>query len=325
MNESPIFIVGCPRSGTTLLRNLLRSHPRVTFPAESHFIPAFYRGYGDPHSDREAIDLARRILGLEWIRRWNLTLDPVAFARDRSFRQVISRLYEAWARQENKPRWGDKTPHYVTDIGALVELFPAGKVIHIVRDGRDVALSWLKTDFEPRNLFTAAHAWNRYVRAGRAAGAALPRDTYLEIKYESLLRQPVDTMRAVCAFIDEPFTDAVLRPRPLPGILRPALFGKRTLVIASQSELVSTNQAKWKTELAAADRVLFESVAGELLTALGYETEAVRRPISALEQVAWRVHDNFWWAMARLNTQGNHRWLMTDWQIRRARRRARRR
>jgi len=136
---SPIFIVGCARSGTTLLRDLLRAHPRLTFPIESHFIPAFGKAYGDPRSAREAIRLARRILNFGWVRPWGLPLAPEDFADCRSYRQVVCRLFEAWARQENKPRWGDKTPRYVLWIPELVALFPGAKIIHIYRDGRDVA------------------------------------------------------------------------------------------------------------------------------------------------------------------------------------------
>jgi hypothetical protein len=196
MNDAPIFIVGCPRSGTTLLRDLLRSHPRLTFPPESHFLPAFYRGYGDPRSEREAVALARRILRLEWIRLWRLPLTAAEFAADRSFRDVLVRLYGAWAGREHKARWGDKTPHYVTAIPTLREIFPAGQIIHIVRDGRDVALSWLRTGLEPRNLFVAARLWKQYVSAGRAAGVGLPRAAYLEVRYEALLSAPADTRRA---------------------------------------------------------------------------------------------------------------------------------
>jgi len=196
-SDSPIFIVGCPRSGTALLRNLLRSHPHLAFPTESHFIPAYYRGYGDPRSAREARRLAESILRLYWVRIWKLSLRPGDFADCRSFREVVCRLFETFARQQGKRRWGDKTPHYVAQIPVLLELFPAAKILQIIRDGRDVALSWLKTRMEPRNLYTAARMWRELVRAGREAGARLPRETYLEVRYERLLAEPEQTMREV--------------------------------------------------------------------------------------------------------------------------------
>jgi hypothetical protein len=89
MSDSPIFIVGCPRSGTNLLRDLLRSHPHLAFPDESHFIPEFYSGYGDPKNEHEARSLAARILNLHWVQAWRLELDLSLFANDRSYRRMF--------------------------------------------------------------------------------------------------------------------------------------------------------------------------------------------------------------------------------------------
>lgn len=325
MTASPIFIVGCPRSGTTLLRDLLRSHPRLTFPPESHFIPAFYRGYGDPGSAKEAVDLATRLLRLEWIRQWDIALTPGDFVEDRSFDAVVCRLFDAWARTENKPRWGDKTPHYIQNILTLVELFPSARVIHIVRDGRDVALSWLKAGFEPRNLYTAATLWKRYVSTGRRAGMMLPLATYLEVRYESMLGAPADTMRAVCDFVGESYTDAVLTQSPILRVLRPKRLGKPRPAEQPIAQATPASVARWKTAMSAGDQLVFESVAGDLLATLDYETAGVTRPISRVERLGWKLHHTFWWVLERLNLKGFHRWFLTDLAMRRAHARARRR
>ena len=139
-----------------------------------------------------------------------MSLQAADFAECRSFREVVCRLFEAWARQEKKRRWGDKTPHYVTEMPVLLELFPKAKAIHIFRDGRDVALSRLPVRMEPRNLYTAARRWKTWVSAGRRFGASLPRESYLEIRYETLLEQPSETMQAVCAFSDVAAASPVL-------------------------------------------------------------------------------------------------------------------
>ncbi len=323
MTSSPIFIVGCPRSGTTLLRNLLRSHPQLTFPSESHFIPWFYRAYGHPRTERDAVALAARILRLQWVRQWHIRVEPGEFAPDRTFQAVTHRLFEAWTRKEGKHRWGDKTPHYVEEIPVLAELFPAGRIIHIIRDGRDVALSWLKAGFEPRNLYTAATLWKRYASAGRRDGALLPPATYLEVRYESLVNQPDATMRKVCGFIGEPYTEVVLRPSPIRGILRPKIIGGGLPEAASKLERIAPAAVHWPTEMTQADRLLFESIAGELLQTLGYDVTGVRRSISAGERLAWGLHHRLWWVLERLNTKGSHRWLLANLELRLAVARAR--
>jgi hypothetical protein len=316
-SDSPIFIVGCPRSGTSLLRNLLRAHPRLTFPEESHFIPAFYRAYGDPENEREARALAARILAASRVKAWGLTLDPSAFAGDRSFARVAARIYEAWAEKQQKPRWGDKTPGYVLEIPLLLKLFPGAKILHIVRDGRDVALSWLRYGIGPRNLYTAARMWSDMVRAGRRAGAVLAPERCLEVRYETLLAEPAAVMREVCAFLGEPFTDAVLRPNTSagegaadPGKLNYFFIGKPRGPRPRQTEIVAAYAGKWKQTMTPAARMLFESAAGDLLRELGYETEGRVRSVTSAERRMWALHHRLSWILSRLNRRDYYREVM---------------
>jgi hypothetical protein len=268
----------------------------LTFPEESHFIPLFYKAYGDPRSARQARRLVARIFKLRWMRSWGLPIDPASFADCRSFREIVCRIFEAWARYENKPRWGDKTPHYFSDIPVLLDLFPDAKIIHIYRDGRDVALSWMRTSFPPSNLFVAARAWKTLVCQARRDGASLPPQTYLGVCYETLLERPLETMQMICAFLDEPFDPAVLRPNRLPVAHRhPDMVGKP----ASETDILPSNVAKWKTAMTLAQRALFESVAGGLLVELGYPTEGLARPIPRPEQWRWQLHHAFRWLIER--------------------------
>jgi len=324
MVDSPVFIVGCPRSGTTLLRDLLRSHPRLTFPPESHFIPHLYRAHGNPKTEQEAYRLGAKILGLHWIKSWSLSLEPSDFAKARTFRRIVSILFEAWSCKEKKPRWGDKTPHYVSHLPVLLEIFPSAKILHIYRDGRDVALSWLKTPFEPRNTYTAAVKWCRYVTEGRSAGEALPADSYMEIRYEELLASPEHVMKTACAFINEPFTEAVLKPSRLQRVFfRRRIFGKGRKRLLAGSELVRTNSNKWKTQMSRAHRIVFESAAGDMLKTLGYETENLSRPIPAVARLYYRIHQRVAWVGSRLNTRNAPTLMLTYLKLRLARMSAR--
>ena len=320
MTCSPIFIVGCPRSGTHLLRNMLRSHPNLSFPGESHFIPKFYKAFGDPKSEKEAKTLASIILNLQWIQPWYLSMDIGSFAHDRTYTQVVRRIFEAWAQKENKERWGDKTPQYVTEMPVLLELFPGGKFIHIIRDGRDVALSWLRLNFGPTNIFTAARQWQYFVSTGQRVGRSLPADTYLEIRYEKLLVQAREVMDNICSFINEPFCEKLLKPDPL--ILdypaRKLMFGRFTPSYnnALKTTVVDKNSSKWKSQMPWSDQAIFESVAGNLLKSLGYETTSKTRSISKLEQMFWRAHHAFLWSLNKLNSKNKIEWMKTDWLLR---------
>lgn len=287
----PFFVVGCPRSGTTLLRALLRSHPRLAIPPESHVIPVFYRAYGHPRTDAQAVRLARRILEYPFVTRWNVALDPATCAGERTFGGVVARVFAAYAAQHERQRWGDKTPQYVAEMDLLREVFPGCVFVHIIRDGRDVATSWIAAEFEPRNVYVAAARWRSYVRAGIDTGRRLPADVYLEVRYEDLVAQPEAVMQRVCAHIGEPFDPAVLSPNPsaIGGISR--VFGAPLPVHQlSRVNVVAGNRQKWRTAMSRRDRSVFESVAGDALDELGYETEGLTRTIGPLERGAWELH-----------------------------------
>ncbi|HVY55495.1 MAG TPA: sulfotransferase [Thermodesulfobacteriota bacterium] len=305
MADSPIFIVGCPRSGTKLIRDLLRSHPNITFPHESQFIPRFYRLYGDPTDDKDVVRLARVILGLYWIKAFGLSLSPDSFAGCRSYGEVVSRVFGEWAAKEGKPRWGDKTPQYVTDIPALVEIFPSCKIIHIYRDGRDVAMSYIKEWFGSANVYSAAAVWKRMVTKGRFDGACAGPDRYMEVRYETLLDRPRETMEEVSEFIGEPFDEAMLAPSFIDSGLnlsKPGGYGTKTVILGS-------NQGKWRNEMPLGDRAVFESVAGDLLAELGYETEGAGRPLGVHERFIWRAQDLYKFVNKRLRREGMIDWL----------------
>lgn len=286
MIESPIFIVGASGSGTSLLRDLLRSHPALAFPNESHFIPTFYRGFGHPGSDREARALAARILRLRFVRSWDLPVEAQALAHCRSFPQLISELYGSYAAARGRSRWGDKTPSYVEEIPLLLEMFPRGKVLHIVRDGRDAASSWIGKLDGPGNVVAAAAGWRRRVASGLEHAASHPRSCLL-VRYESLLATPEATMRQVCAFVGEEFDGAVLTPTRQPSIARQPLIGhRRRPPPVSRTDIAPTNAAKWKRSMSVRDRAAFEEVAGDMLSELGYETEGLEAPLGGRRRAA---------------------------------------
>ncbi len=273
-SQEPIFIVGCSRSGTSMLRDALRSHPRLAFPPESHFIPAMYRRHGNPRDRREAEALGRALLDLYWVRRWNLNLQPGDFSDVRTYRDAASLLFQEYARTQNKPRWGDKTPQYVMEIPTLLEIFPQARFIHIIRDGRDVALSWKRFHYGPVTSYFCARRWRERVEAGKVHGRTLPGSQYMEVRYEELTRDPGPVLETICAFLGESFHPAVL------SLSRGTGRGSTPL---SKTATIQSNSGKWKTRMSRSDRELFEGVTADLLSELGYETEGIGRPATAYE------------------------------------------
>lgn len=274
------FIVARGRSGTTLLRAILDAHPDLAIPGESHFAVSFgTRRREFERADGFAVEAFLWDLLRHWgFRRWELPEEDVraAFAErpPSTVAEGVRLAFAIYARSRGKLRYGDKTPGFVLHVSLLAELFPEARFVHLIRDGRDVALSYLDTDFGVATLTDAAIYWDRFVRAGRTAGNALQPGRYLEVRYEDLVADVDSTMRRVCDHIDLPFDPQMLRYFERPS-------GLDGLSHAEHHQNVSlpptSGLRDWRTQMNSADVALFEALAGDLLTDLGYE-RATERP-----------------------------------------------
>ena len=270
-------MVGVERSGTTLVRAILDAHPDLAIPQESYFVVELALGrerYERPEGfDADAVmdDLAAHV----WFRRWELPEQDVrtAVAGATNYAGAIRAVFGAWARVEGKPRYGDKSPRYVLALPLLAELFPESRFLHVIRDGRDVSLSFSQQFDLPVPL--AMRRWRRRVGIGRSDGIRLGPDRYLEIRYEDLVADPEQSVRQVCAFIDVPFDASMLRHHErAERLLGPMHDRFRHERIALP---VSPGLRDWRDEMSPADLALCEHVGGELLSELGYELSG-RRP-----------------------------------------------
>lgn len=287
MNTRPVFfVIGSPRSGTTLLRNLLRSHPHLAVAPESHFVPILYRAIGDPTDERSRRRLITRVLNTHWVRSWGVPMRLSDFDGCTTFRDIIERLYRVAAGEKRNCRQGDKTPGYAREIPTLDRIFPEAQFIHIIRDGRDVALSLSHVWFGHRHAYTAACYWRDHVLEARRDGAPLGPGRYLEVRYETLLRETEQTMRTVCEFLGEPFDPRVLVPAESRR-MRSRRPTSRAPKMISHTEIVPVNHDKWRTLMSREDLEIFETAAGDLLAELGYERVTRGRRIGRFRRAYW--------------------------------------
>lgn len=263
--DAPFFIVASARSGTTALRLTLNAHSEVAVPPESRFITELWSGSDTVERDPFLRDLAEH----KRFKAWELAIDAVAEQiGDRTtlaYSEAIACAYRAYAGKHGKSRWGDKTPRYIEHIPFLKKLFPDARFIHPVRDGRNVALSYSHVDFGPKTVAKAAALWKRRVGSGIRDGRALPAGDYIEIRNEDLKEDFEGEINDICAFlgieVDPMMFDAERRKL---GEVRkehhdydPAHAGRKTM-------------SDWTTEMKDADVEVFEAVAGDVLSELGY-------------------------------------------------------
>jgi LPS sulfotransferase NodH len=271
---SPIFVVGAPRSGTTLLRVMLSSHSRIYIPPESDFIPRLFRRHAQVlMSPKQAARNLRIVLGYRrFFREWRATpLDPASFTAGLSHltpAAFLNALYSAYADQYGAARWGDKSPIYTRYVDLLAEIFPAAQFVHLIRDGRDAALSALAAyrDRPYVDIYFGARTWRERVQAAHGAGLALGSKRYLEVRYEDLTTDPQAVLRELCEFLGETYEPAMCEPHKLgKELLRPR--GRHAPV----RQPLRPNSGRWRREMSPTDQRLFTAVAGELLQELRYD------------------------------------------------------
>jgi Sulfotransferase family len=264
----PVLILGVRRSGTTLLRVMLDRHSQLAVPDESYFVPQL----ADRHLrriDRDAfLDDVRRVVD------WELPLDELrARLRDgMPVGEAIGTVFAVYAEAQGKARWGDKTPMYMQNLRLLERLFPDALFVHLIRDGRDAALSFLamprgivtETWMHPRTAADFACQWRTEVAAARALGRRAG-ERYVEVRYEDLVDDVEQVLRRICAFAGLAYEPAMadytgnvdVSAKPHQQRLRqPPTKGVRN----------------WRAQMSPGDVAAFEHVAGELLRQLGYES-----------------------------------------------------
>ena len=283
------IVVGAPRSGTTLLRLMLDAHPQLAIPPETGFLrlAGELEGHGPERFFAAVVGFPESApawpefgIPQELFARELAALEPFTVAG--GFRT----FYRLYAGRHGKPRWGDKTPQYCRHLPALAALLPEARFVHLVRDGRDVAVSLRERWFSPgHDIEVQATFWREQVAAARRDGPATGR--FLELRFEDLVREPEPTLQRLCDFVELAFDPAMLA-YPQRAAERLAEHGTRYRrdgsVLVSREERLRQqahvdrppDTAKiglWRRALAAGEAGRFEAVAGDLLAAYGYSLE----------------------------------------------------
>ncbi len=288
MNQSPFFVVGVFRSGTTLLRLMLNRHPRLCIPYESFFLRDLMDHLpaqcvlSEQHK-QTAIDL---IAASSRFQQWNTDesamSDAITNLEQPTLRDVFDVVFRLETADTGKPRWGDKTPEYVTEIDDLQRVITDAQFIHIYRDGRDVSLSLKQRGWGGWTEYQRAHYWGDRVNSASAAGAKLSDSHYLSVYFGDLVSSPEETLRKVCEFLGEEYYPSMLAyyedasdnltehsKTPIAGdkYIPPARHDEGKLI----KPLIKDDIGVWRRTSSPLSIMLFESIAGGALDRLGLE------------------------------------------------------
>jgi len=251
---TPVFIGGSPRSGTTLVLQILGRHPEIATFYETKIVSSLLEwldGTIFNPFDREN----------PWVFRLH-----EYFARDEIYRSFGGALVDLFGRRpasDGKRLWVEKTPRNALQVDALLKILPELRFVHVVRDGRDVAVSMLKLEDTPDTIPACASLWAGYVRAGRSACRRHP-GCCLEIRYEELVTDPAPVLARLCAHLGIEMVPGMAELESI----KVSLFEENWGIAAAPTAPVG----RWR-KLADFPKDDFKAVAGDLLVELGYEAD----------------------------------------------------
>ncbi len=275
MNSAPFFIVGCGRSGTTLLRMILSSHSRLSIPPETYYLaPVLEQLPVDRSLSPDEVERAVKIMTTHY--RWpDMGIDAGEFTRqatalaNRRLRDIVEIAYAKHLADEGKARWGDKTPPYIRIVPRLAEMFPEARFIHLLRDGRDVAKSFQSVGWYGPLLHRNMVEWLGAIELDRRWRRSPLADRILVVRYEDLVRQTEKTTKDICAFLGEEFEPQMLVWEEKVDRLVP----RRELYI-HQKLRRKPSQAdieRWRSEMSSWEMFVSEAFMGKDLARAGYE------------------------------------------------------
>lgn len=274
----PFFIIGSGRSGNTLLRAILETHPEVHIPPETYVIGKVINDYIRysrlPWSILLKVILAEfeyypefATFGISLRELYNKLKETTQKERNLAYILHSLYIYHAQSVLKKAKRWGDKTPMNTFYLDKIYSVFPDSRFIHIIRDGRDVVLSYMKMG-RYNTIQESADRWFRSVQKAIEFGRRYPKQ-YIEFRYEDLVRSPKNTIQYVCDFLGLEFIDIMLRHHEMNLNLGDVEVRAHHEKVKNAINVASIGN--WRQHFKTEEIVRLNARIGPLLDQLGYE------------------------------------------------------
>lgn len=294
-NDRPIIVIGCARSGTTLLQLMIHAHRRLAMPAETRFVTHLFetqRQYGDLRDPANVDLVADAIVERKKSRLSDMGLDgPEVRARlhetPPTLGSMIGTVFQMFAEKHGKQRWGDKRPSYIRHVPRLMALFPDVQFVHIIRDGRDSISSLKNMPWFNRSFNSAVYRWKEALDVGAWASRELRPDQYFEFRYEDLVADPRTQLQALCEYLEEEFDEAMLEPHKVDEVPDWKTWHPNTRRPVNKDAF-----ERWRKDLTPNEIQLVEYAVGNHLTDHGYQLSlpAWRRRPPLQSKRRWDKH-----------------------------------
>jgi len=335
--KMPIFIIGNPRSGTTMFRLMLTCHPNIVIPPESGFLITCYNLYHDFQGGKEKLEyFVKDVLNSDKMEEWKIPhqelLNYIVSVTPSSYHELVSGVYKFYSKihQNDKRRWGDKNNYFLNHIDTIAKLFPDAIFLHLVRDGRDVACSYRNLSEVtgkhapnlPKSVRQAAIHWRDNLVKIRNSFDTIGWDRVYELRYEDLVTNPEAILQKVCDFIGEDFHPDMLKFYHMNERygLEPKTFDAWKGM--TKQKITTSRVGYWHSDMFSEDVYLYELEAGPMLSTYNYPLSYNFHPIkqkflrsgfqlitriSQLGKMHWIKRFpskiNKWWFQIRFNSR----------------------
>jgi hypothetical protein len=277
----PFFILANPRSGSSLLRLMLNNHELITVPPECGFLIWLKKLYENSDlSNPEVLNsFATDLFNSRKFKTWGVTYESILaklhLKKYHNYAELALSIYDLYAEvnQKGSILFGDKNNYYTRHISEILEIFPKSKFLHLIRDGRDVAASFLElknknivSQYAPpsgRDIKSIALEWvENNVEISRRENSS-----FLTVLYEELVQSPEKTLRTICDFLNVPYSNQMEQFFLYNDEPQEFLQWKEKTMGA----VTATQVSRYVKDLGASDILTFEQVGENILRKYGYE------------------------------------------------------
>ncbi len=279
INHKAIQFIGTQRSGSNLLRLMLNQLPEISAPHPPHILKTFIPlldHYGDL-SDKDNFKLLAADV-CEWVNVNPVPWEGVTFTPDEIIKvcriptllELFVKMYEAKAEHDHARFWCCKSMESVHYIDQIEKAGIQPYYIYIYRDGRDVALSFLKSIVGPKHVYYLAKKWMEEQQLSLETIKKIGPERIITIKYEELIHEPRPVMKGICNTLGVEYTEEIFEYYHSEESINTAISGQMWKNVVKP--IMADNHDKFRKELDDEQLMIFERVAGKVLAQLGYKT-----------------------------------------------------
>jgi hypothetical protein len=303
MDRNPIFVAGLERSGTSLIFALLASHPDIAMTRRTNMWTYFYNQYGDL-SQSENFERCLNMM-MQYKRLVKLKPDPDRirlefWEGEPSYARLFALLEKHYAERLGKPRWGDKSLNTERYADPIFDAYPEARILHMIRDPRDRYASVIKRWEVRRGGIGAGTAmWLSSVKLAKRNAQRYPAH-YKLVRYETLALQPEETLRDICAFVEEDYSPAMLT---MQGAANFRDEGGNSSYGQREPGVISTDSiGRFRQILSKRDLAFMQAYTEQEMLDFSYQVEPIRFalnerllflctnwPLNAARLVGWRI------------------------------------